>query len=447
MPPSSPAESILTVTALNRSVRDLLESRIPLLWVAGEISNFVAARSGHWYFSLKDDSAQVRCVMFRSRGQHIDWTPREGDHVEARALVTLYEPRGDFQLSVEFMRRAGQGALYEAFLRLKARLEREGVFDEEAKRELPVYPRTIGVVTSINAAALRDVLTTLARRNPSIPVIVYPTSVQGDAAPGEIVAALESAGRRAECDVILLVRGGGSIEDLWAFNDERVARAIRACPIPVVSGVGHETDVTIADCAADRRAPTPTAAAELASPPREALLARVGEAAARLSRRARRDLDTRVQLLDHLSRRLVHPGRRLEAQAADVARLVERLARAHAVGLERRVHRVARTEARLRAAMPRIDALSARVERAAQRGRHALSRRLESTEARVARLAQSLAHLDPRAVLGRGYAIVADAHGAIVRDASSLAPGAAIEVTLASGGASATVDRVRPSKP
>jgi exodeoxyribonuclease VII large subunit len=441
------SDPVLTVTALNRSVRDLLENHIPLLWVSGEISNFVAARSGHWYFSLKDDAAQVRCVMFRSRGQLIDWQPREGDHVEARALVTLYEARGDFQLNVEFMRRAGQGALYEAFLRLKARLEREGLFEESLKRPLPRFPRCIGVVTSTAAAALRDVLTTLARRNPSIPIVIYPTSVQGDAAPGEIAAALERAGRRQECDVLLLVRGGGSIEDLWAFNDEALARALRACPIPVVCGVGHETDVTIADFAADRRAPTPTAAAELVSPAREELVARIAHAAARLSRRLQRDIENRAQLLDHLSRRLVHPGRRLQAQREFVAQLAGRLARASGVGLERRGHRVAQAQARLRAALPAVNALTARVDRAAHRLHSATWRRIDQSEARVARLAQSLAHLDPHAVLGRGYAIVADARGVIVRDAAALVPGASVDITLAEGGATATVDRVRGANP
>jgi exodeoxyribonuclease VII large subunit len=437
-----PSDSVLTVSALNRSVRDLLESRLPLAWVGGEISNFTAARSGHWYFSLKDDSAQVRCVMFRSRGQLVDWVPRDGDRVEARALVTLYEPRGDFQLNVEFMRRAGQGQLYEAFLRLKARLESEGLFDAALKRPLPPFPRAIGVVTSPAAAALRDVLTTLARRNPSIPVVVYPTSVQGEAAPGEIVATLERAGRRAECDVLLLVRGGGSIEDLWAFNDERVARALRACPIPVVSGVGHETDVTIADFAADCRAPTPTAAAELASPAREALLARIAEAATRLARHLGRDLDTRAQVLDHLSRRLVHPGRRLEERAARVAQLAAQLGRAGALAVERRGLHLAQARSRLRTALPPLDALAARVDRAGRRLDTATRRRLDLSDARLARLAQSLVHLDPREVLARGYAIVADASGAIVRDAATLAPGSAIDITLARGAAAATVDRV-----
>src|SRR5512146_927891 len=264
---------IVTVSALVRSVRDLLEQRYPLLWVAGEISNCVRAKSGHLYFSLKDETAQVRCVMFRNRGLYLDWEPREGLRVEVRALVTLYEPRGDFQLNVESMRRAGQGALFEAFLKLRDNLDKEGLFDAAHKRPLPPYPRRIGIVTSPQAAALRDVLTTLARRNPSIPVIIYPSPVQGEGAAQQLAAAVATAARRAECDLLILCRGGGSIEDLWAFNDENLARAIHACPIPVVTGIGHETDFTIAEFVADRRAATPTAAAELAAPARDELLA------------------------------------------------------------------------------------------------------------------------------------------------------------------------------
>ncbi|MGH8725805.1 MAG: exodeoxyribonuclease VII large subunit, partial [Burkholderiales bacterium] len=259
---------VLSVAELLRSVRDTLERRFPLAWVRGELSNLSRAPSGHCYFTLKDDGAQVDCVMFRSRAAALDWEPRDGMRVEVRALPTLYEPRGRFQLAVEAMRRAGLGPLYERFLRLKERLGAEGLFDERLKRALPGFPRTIGVLTSPAAAALRDVLTTLARRNPAIEVIVYPVPVQGEGAAERIAAMLRRASRRAECDVLLLVRGGGSIEDLWPFNEEAVARAIRASEIPVVVGVGHETDVTIADFAADQRAPTPTAAAELASPAR-----------------------------------------------------------------------------------------------------------------------------------------------------------------------------------
>src|SRR5437899_9023064 len=235
----SPSE-ILTVSALVRSVRDLLERRYPLLWVAGEISNFTVAKSGHAYFVLKDEHAQVRCVMFRQRQQNLEWTPRDGMRIEAQVLVSLYEPRGDFQLTVETMRRAGLGALFEAFLRLRDKLEKEGLFDAETKRALPSLPRAIGVITSRDAAALRDVLTTLARRNPSIEVVVFPVQVQGEGAAEKIACALKIAARLGGSDVILLVRGGGSIEDLWAFNEEIVARAIRACPRSEERRVGRE---------------------------------------------------------------------------------------------------------------------------------------------------------------------------------------------------------------
>jgi exodeoxyribonuclease VII large subunit len=432
---------VLSVSALNRSVRDLLEHRFPLLWVGGEISNFMQARSGHLYFSLKDDQAQVRCVMFRGRGAYLDWQPRDGLQVEVRALVSLYEPRGDFQLNVEFMRRAGLGALYEAFLRLRDRLDREGLFAPALKRPIPAFPRTIGVVTSPTAAALRDVLTTLARRNPSIAVVVYPTSVQGEGAPAEIVAALAAAGRRRECDVLILCRGGGSIEDLWAFNDERVARAVRASPIAVVVGVGHETDVTIADYAADLRAPTPTGAAELASPARDELRARIELLAGRLHRRMTRDLETRVQLLDHLTRRLVHPGRRLDAQAAMLAQLRARLALATERSLERSRWHLRDLAERARRRLPALAPLELRVGGLAHRVRAAASHDLTQRVARLDALARSLAHLDPRAVLERGYSIVRNAEGRVVRRSAGLAAGDLLDLTFAEGGAQTRVER------
>src|SRR5258708_9443779 len=253
----SPSQ-ILSVSALIRSVRDLLERRYPLLWVAGEISNFTVAKPGHAYFVLKEEHAKVRCVMFRQRHQLLDWKARDGMQIEAQALVSLYEPRGDFQLNVETMRRAGLGALFEAFLKLRDKLDKEGLFKAETKRTLPSLPRAIGVITSPEAAALRDVLTTLARRKPCIEVVLFPVQVQGEGAAEKIAAALEIAGRLGGCDVVLLVRGGGSIQDLWAFNAELLAPAIRACPVPVVTGIGHETDFTIADFPPDPPAPPPT---------------------------------------------------------------------------------------------------------------------------------------------------------------------------------------------
>ena len=292
----------LTVSALNRAVSGLLERSFPLVRVRGEIANLVRAASGHWYFALKDDQAQVRCVMFRARNQLLDWAPRDGDEVEVAAIVSLYEARGEFQLGVEHMRRAGQGRLFEEFVRLRARLAAEGLFATERKRALPAFPRRIGVVTSLQAAALRDVLTTLARRAPYIDVIVYPVPVQGAGAGARIAAMLRSVSARAEVDVVLLVRGGGSIEDLWAFNDEALARAIIACSAPVVVGVGHESDVTIADFAADLRAPTPTAAAELVAPDAAGLAVTINSQKEALSRALRRSFERVQQRVDHAER-------------------------------------------------------------------------------------------------------------------------------------------------
>jgi exodeoxyribonuclease VII large subunit len=381
---------VLSVSALLRSVRETLERRFPLAWIGGEISNFRPASSGHWYFTLKDEAAQVDCVMFRSRAAALDWEPAEGMRVEARALVTLYEPRGRFQLNVEHMRRAGLGPLYERFLKLKAKLEAEGLFDPAAKREIPEFPKTIGVVTSRQAAALRDVLTTLQRRNPSIPVIVYPVPVQGEGAAAKIAQMLAVANARAECDVLLLVRGGGSIEDLWQFNEEAVARAIRASAIPVVVGVGHETDVTIADFAADRRAPTPTAAAEMVSPAREELLMRVAELAQRATREALRRIEYAMQMVDALARRLVHPRERL------------------------------RTSRQL------LEQLAARLSSAA-------ARRLDNFSAQLAQLKVSLASLNPSAVLERGYSLTRTAQGEVVVNAARVAEGERLTTTLAKG--------------
>src|SRR6185503_18223228 len=382
--------TVLSVSQLLRSARDLLEQRFPLQWIAGEISNLRPAASGHLYFTIKDETAQVDCVMFRSRAAALDWEPADGLRVEARALVTLYEPRGRFQLNVEGMRRAGLGPLYERFLKLKEKLGREGLFDAHLKRPIPDHPAQIGVITSLAAAALRDVLTTLRRRNPSIPVIVYPAPVQGEGAAAKLAQALAAASRRAECDVLLLVRGGGSIEDLWQFNEEALARAIRACAIPVVAGVGHETDFTIADFAADERAPTPTAAAELVSPSLEALRGRIAETALRISRQTTRRIEYAMQAIDVLARRLVHPAERLRALRQHLAHLAARLAAATAQHLNE------------------------------------FLRRLDVAH-------KTIASLDPTAVLGRGYSITRSAGGALLRDASKASVGERIVTTLAKG--------------
>ncbi len=433
----------LSVSQLNRSVRDLIEHRFPLLRVRGEISNCVAARSGHLYFALKDSQAQVRCVMYRSRAQLLDWNPCDGHEVEVRALVTLYEPRGEYQLVVESLARAGRGLLYEAFLRLKEKLEHEGLFDPALKRPLPFLPRAIGIVTSLQAAALRDVLTTLARRNPSIPVFVYPAPVQGSAAAPALASALARAARRRECDVIVLCRGGGSIEDLWPFNEESVARAIRACPIPVVCGVGHETDFSIADFAADRRAPTPTAAAELVSPSRDELLVLLRALAVRLGRRTMRGIEARAQGVDLLSQRLGHPAQRLGEKTQRIARLRDRLGQRTVALLKEKAWRVGALGQRARSLAPRTAQASALVLSHRERIAAMLASRQERCAARVRALQESLAHLSPERVLERGYSVVRDAEGRVVNDAASLNPGDVLELGFARGSASARVENVR----
>jgi len=425
---SSPIVSkprVLSVSELNRMARDLLEGNFPLLWVTGEISNLTRAASGHWYFSLKDAGAQVRCVMFRSRNAYLDWQPREGDHVEARALVSLYEARGDFQLTVESLQRAGLGALFEAFEKLKAKLEKEGLFAALRKRPLPPHPAQIGIVTSPDAAALRDVLTTLKRRMPGIPVIIYPTPVQGKGAAERIAAAINSASARAECDVLIVCRGGGSMEDLWQFNEEIVARAIASCSMPVISGVGHETDFTIADFAADMRAPTPTAAAELTCPDGHALLQRAHLLQARLQRQMQHSLSERMQKLDFMSRRLLHPGDKIRQRYEQLTHLQARL---HA-SLQRRMD-TARTS---------LAPMSARLSRG-------IAQHLSTQHEQLHRLSQSLGHLNPQAVLERGYSLVRTTDGQIVRSAQTLHINDSLELTFAHGQAEVTVTATKQNR-
>jgi len=433
---------ILTVSQLNRTVSGLLERSLPLVWVSGEISNLTRAASGHWYFTLKEAGAQVRSVMFRGRAQAVGFAPREGDRVEVRALVTLYEARGDFQLNVEAMRRAGSGDLHRQFLELKARLGAEGLFDAERKRTLPRRPECIGIVTSPQAAALRDVLTALARRAPHVRVVLYPAPVQGADAPEQLRRALSQAVLRRECDVLLLVRGGGSIEDLWAFNDETLARDIAASPIPVISGVGHETDFTIADFVADLRAPTPTAAAEFAAVERGELLAEVDGWLDRASRLIDRELDRASQRLDLVMARLRPPSAQWRERAHRLAFLESRLATAARDGLARRQAAAERLHARLRspsvvAAGTRLDALRGRLVQSSRRLVDVADQRLRAQQ-------QALQLVSPLAVLGRGYAIVQDAEGRVLRDHEGLAEGAALHIRLARAAVEATATRVQP---
>ncbi|WP_319239916.1 exodeoxyribonuclease VII large subunit [uncultured Propionivibrio sp.] len=439
---ANPADpnSAIPVSILNRRVRECIESSFPLLWVSGELSNLTHAASGHVYFSLKDADAQVRCVMFRSRAQLLGWRPANGQRVEARVLVSLYEARGDFQLNVETMRQSGLGSLYEQFLRRKAKLEAEGLFAAEAKRPLPSFPNVIGVVTSPQAAALRDVLTTLTRRAPHVRVILYPTPVQGEGAGEQIAAALREADRHDACDVVILCRGGGSLEDLWAFNDEALARAIRACRRPVIAGIGHETDFTIADFAADRRAATPTAAAELAAPERDALIARVDALHGALTRLLRRDLERRAQRLDLIAGRLQHPAQRLANQREALDNLKRRLASALRNRANRSRQALGDLTQRLLLARPRTADAARRLDALPPRLHGSWKRLRAERAATLARLGASLDHLNPHAVLARGYGIVSDANGNIVRDSRELEPNERITVCLHSGRLDARIE-------
>lgn len=433
--------AVISVAELNRLARSAVERGVPLTWVAGEISNFKRYDSGHCYFTLKDSEAQVDAVMFRHKAQYLDWQPGNGLQVEVRATATVYEARGKFQLVVDAMRRAGLGALYAAFEKLKAKLEAEGLFDAALKRELPPFPRTVGVVTSPQAAALRDVITALGRRMPGITVIIYPTPVQGEGAGAGIAGAIRTAAERAECEVLIICRGGGSIEDLWAFNDEAVARAIRACPMPVVSGVGHETDFTIADFAADLRAPTPTAAAELVSPDGVKLRRDTALLGQQLQRVFQRELEDRMQHVDFLGRRLVHPGEQIRNRMANLGHLAMRLGGAWTRSAEDRGWQLREQAQRLRAARPDVAALVERQLDIARRLRIAARMGLAGAGERLQVVQASLTHLNPELVLERGYTITRTADGSIVRDAAQLVPGQELELLLARGRAGVEVKK------
>lgn len=436
---------MLAVSALNQAVARVLERSFPLAWVAGEISNFTRAASGHWYFTLKDDKAQVRSVMFKGRAQLAGFIPREGDKVEVRALVTLYAPRGDYQLNVEAIRRAGLGNLYEAFLRLKERLTAEGLFDPERKRPLPGFARCIGVVTSPKAAALRDVLAALARRAPHVRVILYPSPVQGEGAAAMVARAIATASARRECDVLLVCRGGGSIEDLWSFNEEVVARAIADCSMPVISGVGHETDFTIADFAADLRAPTPTAAAELAARPRQEWLAALQQRARGIVQCQARRLAEQAQTLDWLARRLQSPAQLLKHERLRLSALQGRLAHGAHTPLAQRRFALTHLQSRMAAALPDAAGERRHLAQAARQLGSCMQAQQRHARARLQSLAAQLEMLNPQRTLERGYAIVTDRKGQVLRSPAALKPGRTVQMRLAEGSAEVGIASVQPN--
>ena len=420
----APRRSVWSVAALVREVAGLVAAGVGPCTVRGEISGFSRAASGHCYFNLKDaegGAVLIRCAMFRRAASLLGFAPGEGQLVELRGRIGVYEPRGELQFVVEAMQQAGAGALFEQFLRIKAKLDSEGLFDPARKRALPAYPSAIGVVTSLGAAALHDVLTALARRAPQLRVIVYPSPVQGVEAPPLLAQAIALASRRAEVDVLLVCRGGGSLEDLWAFNDERVVRAICASELPVVCGVGHETDFTLAELAADLRAPTPTAAAELIAPTRESCLHRLDACALLMRRRMHQVLDLNAERLDRAALRLSRPAQGLRQQRECLIRLANRLAGHAPRALQSQHARLAGRQSDLK---------------------HAAAMQLAARRQRLDALAARLRALDPSQVLARGYAWLTDATGTPVMSVTRIQVGDSLRAVLHDGAAEVTVNRL-----
>ncbi|MBI3778628.1 MAG: exodeoxyribonuclease VII large subunit [Gammaproteobacteria bacterium] len=452
MKQSSPAATTLrdiyTVSRLNREAKSLLEGSFPPIWIEGEISNLSRPASGHVYFSLKDAQAQVRCAFFRQHQRLIGIALKDGLHVLLRARVSLYEGRGDFQIIVEYLEEAGEGVLRRAFDALKQKLSQEGLFDAARKQPLPRLPRRLGIVTSPSGAVLHDILTTLRRRFPAIAVLVYPVPVQGEGAAEKIAAAIRAANERQDCDALILARGGGSLEDLWAFNEEVVARAIHASRLPIVSGVGHETDFTIADMVADARAPTPTAAAEMLSPDRQEWLTHFARIENRLASAMRARLRHHGQHLDWLGARLVHPRNRLAMLQQRLASLSQRMyllqaaqwhqARAQLQAMIARLHQ--------QSPLPRLRAATLGNRHFYLRLVAAMRRRIERADGRLRQTMQTLHALSPLATLERGYAIVQiPATGTIVTQANSVKPGERVQTRLAQGYLDCLVEKTRES--
>lgn len=442
-PADQAATQVSRVSDLVGRIRSLIEQNCPLGWISGEISNLTRAASGHIYFTLKDERAQIRCAMWRNRAQLLAFRLEEGMSVEVRAQATVYEARGDLQLSIDSVRRAGPGSLYEAFLRLKARLEAEGLFDPQRKRPIPPRPAGIAIVTSPSGAALQDILNVMRRRAPAVPLTIYPCLVQGDAAPARIAAAIREADARAQTDgngLLLVCRGGGSIEDLFAFNHESVVRAIAACSLPVISGVGHETDTTLTDFVADLRAPTPSAAAEIASAGWFASRQQLPQLGYALRQAMSRRLKQSAQRTDELERRLTHPRTRLQRSAASLEMLGRSLRQSIRYRVQTRTMQLDTLQMRLTRKLPDLRqerALHARIESALHA---ALHRRVDTTARTLSHLAARLEGLNPDAVLARGYAIVRNAEGVIMRDATETTSGQSVEIQLARGRIKARVE-------
>ena len=398
---SKPNEAkVFSVKEINRLVRELLEQSFPSFWISGEISNFISASSGHWYFSLKDDEAQVRCTMFKNKNMAADWVPKNGEKIEAKCFIGLYEARGEYQLNIELIRHAGAGLLSEAFNQLKEKLLKEGLFEPSRKKPIPQFPKSIGVITSPTGAAIEDILITLKRRSPHIPVFIYPTLVQGKEAPSAIVKALEIANTRMECDVLILARGGGSIEDLWAFNEEMVARAIVASKIPTITGVGHETDTTIADFVSDLRAPTPTGAAEIVTGHTVELIKTIQVYKNQLNKMMANVIRELMQKIDYLEKRLISPKQQLQRQKEQIHQYLLRI-------------------------------------------NQSMKNAMMQYRLNIDKLKLNLDHLSPHAVLSRGYSIVTNVEGQIVNNVAQLKLNDKIHIQLNHGQADANISDLK----
>ena len=427
------APSSISVSELNALAKALLEDHLAGLWIAGEVSNLTRAASGHYYFSLKDSRAQVRCAMFKGAAMRLAKPLKEGNHIEVSGKISIYEARGEFQITVNEVRLKGLGQLYEAYERLKAQLQAEGAFSAERKKPLPTHPQCIGIVTSLAAAALRDVVTTLKRRAPEIPVIVYPTPVQGTGSELQIAQAIKTASLRAECDVLIVCRGGGSIEDLWAFNEEPVVRAIEACAIPVVSGVGHETDFTLADFVADVRAPTPTGAAELVSPNRQESLHRLAQAQGRLKTVLEQRYFDASQKLDWLARQIRHPRQKLDEQRTSISKLAQMLSYSMTQNLRAHTARFERQTQTLKHCRPNVSVYTQNIDRFQTALSHSFRQLLVHRRQSLTAQAALLEAVSPQHILERGFSVVKNTRGQVIRNADMLKQGQKLHITFADG--------------
>lgn len=439
-------QNILSVSQLNRSAKQLLETHLSLIWVEGEISNFAQPSSGHWYLTLKDRSAQVKAAMFRGRNQQVRFAPQNGLKVLVRARVSIYEGRGDYQLIIEHMQAAGAGDLQLQFEQLKAKLQEQGLFEAENKKQIPAHPARIGIISSATGAALHDILSVLSRRNPLAELKLFPTAVQGEAAPQQIINAIELANRHQACDVLLISRGGGSIEDLWAFNNEQLALCIASSNIPTVSAVGHEVDFTIADFVADLRAPTPSAAAELLSPDIEQMRLNIEGFQLLLQQALQRQLKDKRQKLAATAARLRHPGDKLQQQAQQLDQFEQRLIRNQKTAIDKHTERLANISLRLKQQSPskavsqnlvKVKSLAARLARSSEQLQH-------SRNTKLSHLADLLQGVSPLATMGRGYSVTRNAEGKIISNSSKIKEGDSISIQFHQGSADCTIKATQP---